>query len=855
MDLINLQLNFGSNVVLTTTNQGPVDGGQPGNITVSAPIVKSASTTTGPGGTTIGTTSLDLRAHNEIIINPGGSITSTGDRLNVSLAANFFNPGTGTGGVAVNDAILTNGGSLAISGRGQVDINAPLSSLRTIGTGSGGGMSLSSSAGSVNVAAQVGSGGSFSASGMTGVAINGQLTAPNNSAITLFSSAGPVSVGAAVTGGAFLADGFTGVSIGGPTSANASASPAACSFSFTSFCAAGHAGAIAITAPVTGTGAAYLVADSMDIQAALNAGSAGIVALPATSGRPMNLGSEVAGSLSLTQAELSNLVTSGPKTFGSSATGAVTVSQPVSVGSSSVAVSSGTSITVNPGASLATAVPLGMDAPAMTLNGPVTAQSVILQTESLTLGAAGMVTATAGNIDVGPGFFTPINLGVMAHGVGTFDLTSAEVNKFVVTNPSFALRIGSTNSDLLTLAGPIAPTGAQTLTLKSGNGITQASGATITVPNLALVTFGDVILPEANVVSTLAAQLCCFGNTFTFNNAAATPLAIGTVDGIPGISDNFNGVSAVNIGADNLAVNAQIFAPFATVSLMPTGGGVTVDIGGADAPGRLGLLQTEIDMITADTLVLKGNTADISTDVSINNVNQLVLAPLTSARPLHIIDDPGTKNAGNLEFKQSELNRVTVNELTLGEGTTGPLTVNAAIDLTAGPGSVGKLTLRSGDTTGIGITVNAPVTANSVALIADAMTVRANVTAPTGNLIVATNKSGVGIDLGGTDVPAVPGPAVLGLDSGETELLSAPNGTLFIGNSITGDVNVSSSTFPTFLPTQIRDLNITAGSARTLTVGCGVGCTAPGSIFLTAGTIQITDDLTSTVSGNVSLCR
>ena len=73
VDLINAQLDFGSNVLLTTTSQGPTAGTQAGNITVSAPIIKTAATTTGPSGVFIGTTSLTMQAHNNIVIDPAAA--------------------------------------------------------------------------------------------------------------------------------------------------------------------------------------------------------------------------------------------------------------------------------------------------------------------------------------------------------------------------------------------------------------------------------------------------------------------------------------------------------------------------------------------------------------------------------------------------------------------------------------------------------------------------------------------------------------------------------------------------------------------------------------------------------------
>src|SRR4029434_4030561 len=95
VDLINVQLDGGSDVLLTTTSVGPPAGLQQGNITIKAPIIKTASTTTSK---TIGTTNLTIQAHNNIIIEGAGGIAATSgigplgttvqaDPLNVTLSA------------------------------------------------------------------------------------------------------------------------------------------------------------------------------------------------------------------------------------------------------------------------------------------------------------------------------------------------------------------------------------------------------------------------------------------------------------------------------------------------------------------------------------------------------------------------------------------------------------------------------------------------------------------------------------------------------------------------------------------------------------------------------------------------
>src|SRR6185369_5768071 len=184
---------------------------------------------------------LSMQAHNNIVINPGGSITSTGDPLNVLLQADL--DGIGGGGVTLGGGIFTNGGVVSIAGRDLTAINAPINTMRTIT--SAGSVSLQSVANAVNVSSAI-TGGSFFANGSTGVSINAPVTTLGGGGVQLFSSTGPVTVAAAISGGFFSAN-------------------------------AGGASTLNLAAPITSTGAT-LTSDNLQITAPLNAGTGGITA-------------------------------------------------------------------------------------------------------------------------------------------------------------------------------------------------------------------------------------------------------------------------------------------------------------------------------------------------------------------------------------------------------------------------------------------------------------------------------------------------------------------------------------------------------------------------------------------------
>ena len=511
-----------------------------------------------------------------------------------------------------------------------------------------------------------------------------------------------------------------------------------------------------MNAPVTAT-AANLTADDMAIAAALNTGSGSITAVQSTNGRAVDLGTNTAGKLSLTQAELDNLVTTGPLNIGNFNTGAITVSAPLTATLPSAVNVQGTSITQN--AAVNVSSPLTVTTDNVTINSTLTvAASVTLQPRS---------------------FGRPINLGAAADSGTAIDLSAAELNSVVTP----VLRIGSSSAGPVTIVNSIAPANAGTFTLTSGFGsnITQSVGATLTHPDVALNAFsGSVIMPEANSVGTLAGSASGFGGQFKFANAAGTPLTIGTVDGTTGVRFN-NSSGTINLIADNLNVASPVSAPFfnGAVIIQPAAAATKLDLGGADAAGVLGISAAELLDISATTLTFKADQADISAPVS-SAASTLVIAPLTAGRALNTI--VGVKNALNLEFVQADLSNVTANSLVLGDAATGPVAISAA---TAVPATVGTFTLRSGDAVS-GITVNNALSATgSLNLNADAMALNAGVSTTGGSISITTNTAGRPIDLGSN------APGALGLTAAELTQLSAPLGTLFFGNAISGDLTVS----------------------------------------------------------------
>ena len=419
----------------------------------------------------------------------------------------------------------------------------------------------------------------------------------------------------------------------------------------------GGAGSLlTLAGSVTATGAA-LLADDMEITGLLNAGSGGLTVLTVTAGRAMNLGGAAGGALSLTPAELANLVTSGPVTYAFAiAGGPVTVSSPITLGSSSVTIN-GTAFNVNPGASLTTAAPLTLGASAMAINGTVSAPQVTVNASS------------------------SVNLGAGAG--GGLDLDQAELNNLATG----VLRI---NGGAMMVQGPISRVGMGALAL-TGSTLTQATGATITADNLRLGSFGMVNLPEANNITNLAGSVTSLGLT----NAAT--LNIGTVDGTNGLF-----ASSATIMADDFNAVSPLTGSTHTITSRPAAPR-TLNLGGADVAGQLNISAADLANIRGIIVNLSADTANIGGPVSAStSTSTLVIGPVTAARPLNIVS---TKVGGALEFTPGELGNVTATFLTLGNGATGPVTVNTATTI---PASVGTFTLRTPDPTGITLNTATP---------------------------------------------------------------------------------------------------------------------------------------------------
>jgi len=222
------------------------------------------------------------------------------------------------------------------------------------------------------------------------------------------------------------------------------------------------------------------------------------------------------------------------------------------------------------------------------------------------LNILGAVNSSGGGVSLEspvPGW--PIDLGTNTP--GAVGLTLAELNNI----STGALYFGQDPEGLITISAPIvAPAGCNTVWLRSGAGVTEATGGSLTVPNLRLETSGPVSMRSANNVRVLAAATT---GGLDFANGT-NPLTIGTVDGTVGVSTS--GFS-LGITADSLDVQQPVNAGAGGVTFQPYSPAAGVDLGGGDAAGTLGLSDAELGRVTAGVLdVVSGGPITVSSAIA-----------------------------------------------------------------------------------------------------------------------------------------------------------------------------------------------------------------------------------------------
>lgn len=269
---------------------------------------------------------------------------------------------------------------------------------------------------------------------------------------------------------------------------------------------------------------------------------------------------------------------------------------------------------------------------------------------------------------------------------GKLGLTNAELSG-VTGN---VVRVGSSDAGDITVSSSIALSDISTLSLITGDAITDTntSGIDISVSNLALQAVNGIADRSGNPiletdVDVIAARNTTDGAISIVETFAGGDLTVGTVDGVVGIRNEANSgpvrLSQIETNNGDLTINNDIFnnrgdllivaqhagngdrtltnnaaitannrqitvrannmdlasgtinAGTGRVILSGELAGTKIDLGGADAAGVLGLTDAEIDTVTAGILQIgSSNAGDINVSGTITPANVDVLSLQTA---------------------------------------------------------------------------------------------------------------------------------------------------------------------------------------------------------------------------------
>lgn len=262
-------------------------------------------------------------------------------------------------------------------------------------------------------------------------------------------------------------------------------------------------------------------------------------------------------------------------------------------------------------------------------NGALTLSAETINVSS-TISAATTVTLTADTMTIGaaigasgrvilhsqsPG--EAIDLGTKT--AGKLSFASAEISRVTAS----VLQIGDTSAGSINISAAISPAaGTSTLALLTGGAIGEGAAGAITVTNLRISGVGGGTLLIANNVGTLAAAM---NGGLAFVNGTH-PLAIGTVDGVSGLTSLNN--TDMAIAANNLDIQQNISAGSGAVTIQAFSVSTGTSLGSPDIGSTLGLTDTELDHIFAGTLRIGSSVnaaIDVAAPISLTNVTTLAL--------------------------------------------------------------------------------------------------------------------------------------------------------------------------------------------------------------------------------------
>jgi hypothetical protein len=458
--------------------------------------------------------------------------------------------------------------------------------------------------------------------------------------------------------------------------------------------------------------------------------------------------------------------------------------------------------------------------------GPVATGVVTISADDMVLDSASssaITAASAGSVRLQQAGVTarPIDLGGGASG-GALNLSDSELG--VVT--AGILFIGrADNPGNIAVTAPITVhTGYSTLSLFAGGGITEATGGSLAVSNLAVRAAGSVALNQGNdVTQALAAAVSGAGQGFALGQGSAHPLVLGSVDGLTGIATSDGAVSLIT-AASNLQIAKLINAGSAPVALTA---------GGTDS---LLSITAVVNNAGVNPITLAADRMDLQATITNISTGRVTLQPASAGRPIDLGStlDP----TGKLSLSNNELNAIqTGGVLQVGSAAAGSLLVSTTIF----PASVQTLALA----TGSGITQS-----SGAVIAAPQLAIRAGdvVTLDQGNNIGQAMAAAVtGVGKGLTFTQGFVTKLAVGAVDGLTGITT--NGGALVVSTAASDLVVSSA-----INAGSAQVTLTAGGADALlTASAAINNSGVNSINLTADRMDLQAAIANSNTGRVIL--
>ncbi|MCS3902457.1 filamentous hemagglutinin family protein, partial [Methylohalomonas lacus] len=350
-----------------------------------------------------------------------------------------------------------------------------------------------------------------------------------------------------------------------------------------------------------------------------------------------------------------------------------------------------------------------------------------------TVHALTLSTASAGDIIVNAAVNNAGSGGLILNVGNDLDVNAGlDFDAITVNAGAQTIGLGASAGDVTLDDTELGLITANTLTLNSAltgggtgifvDGITAANSDNVGTVELNTTADSDIqFLTGGSVFNALMANA---GDQIDVDASVETDTGILSLTGQAGtdsidIAAGLTAVDTVSLIGDNINLGATVSAAGELVLLRQFTNGVQINLGGPDAPGTLGLTDTELDQITADVIrVGNADTGALSLSTAINpaNADELVLGSGTN-----INDNGNAITVGGLATRGSgpvTLDGAAHDINTFASSTSG------AVDLqTLGAVSIGTVGITSGVNLGgnpFTITAGGDVTqANAITNVTD----------------------------------------------------------------------------------------------------------------------------------------